>query len=240
MVFDVIRKVVGGLFSKVKSSRGYTLTEVAAVVATAGIITTVALPAAVEQVGRGKVAKAQGDLLEITAAINNFIKDTGELPIRRVAQAAKPDVENRFFFTVLLSTRFEKKGTPGALPEAIPPQDNRNGDFFGGVNAGRIGTLETPLYTNRANDLLGAVGDDDGRLYNPADWRGPYLSRRSLDPWGQSYLIFLRGLRENALDPEKKSAFKLWLISAGPNGKLETDPTDESPRGDDIGVVASG
>lgn len=235
-----IRKAMQGFFSRIKSSQGYTLTEMAAVVASAGIITAVALPAAVEQVGRGRVSKAQGDVLHIISAINNFVKDTGELPVRRVAQVAEKDVEDRFFFTVLLTTRFEKKGTVGALPEAIPPQDNNNGDFFGGVNAGRIGTFEAPLFTNRASDILGGVGDANGNLYDPTVWRGPYPSRRTLDPWGHSYVVFLRGARENALEPEKRSRFKLWVLSAGPNGKLETDPTDESPRGDDIGTVGSG
>jgi len=248
MFIGVITKAMQGFFSGLKTSRGYTLTEVAAVVAVSGIVTAVALPAAIEQVHRAKVTKAQEDSIHFIGAITSFIHDTGELPIRRVAQVLNPTIDDRFFFNVLLSTRFRDKGTPGAVPEAIPPNDNKNGDFFSGVNARRIGTLEAPLFTNRASDIVGGEGSN-GNLYNPDLWRGPYQSRRGLDPWGHSYVVFLRGLRENLLAPERtldparnrrRSPFKLWVLSAGPNGKLETVPTDESPRGDDIGVVGSG
>lgn len=224
-----------------KGSRGYTLTEMAAVVATTGVITAVALPVAIEQVNQGRFTRAQEDILHLSGAMINLLKSTGDFPMRRMAQSAGADVENTFFFTVILSTRREEIvgiSTPPPLPEIVPPEDNVNGDFFGGENSGRIASYEAPFFTNRAADVLGGIGDFNGNLYDSNLWRGPYFYRRALDPWGHSYVIFLQGLRETALDPTVDTPFKIWALSAGPNGKLETIPTEEHVRGDDLGVVA--
>lgn len=65
-------------------------------------------------------------------------------------------------------------------------------------------------------------------------WKGPYLEKVSEDPWGNRYLVNIK----NA-NPADSSPKTVWVISAGPNGKIETDPnsaTDSGPTpgGDDI------
>jgi len=236
-----LKALIKRLCGMLKGSCGYTLTEMAAVVATTGVITAVALPVAIEQVNQGKFARAQEDILHLSGAMINLLKTAGDLPMRRWADTAGADVENTFFFTVILSTRRNDVVaglTPPPLPEIVPPEDNVNGDFFGGVNSGRIASYEAPFFTNRAADVLGGIGDVNGNLYNPNLWRGPYFSRRGLDPWGRSYVIFLQGIREVAFDPTFDTPFKMWILSAGPNGKLETIPTEDHVRGDDMGIVA--
>lgn len=54
------------------------------------------------------------------------------------------------------------------------------------------------------------------------------MSETPLDPWGNSYIC-------NALDLEDKTK-TVWVLSAGPNGKLETPADSTDLVNDDIGV----
>lgn len=59
-------------------------------------------------------------------------------------------------------------------------------------------------------------------------WSGSYLSHLDSDPWGNQYLVNVHGYFV--------SNERIWVISAGPDGRLETRAHDVTPRGDDIGV----
>lgn len=57
-------------------------------------------------------------------------------------------------------------------------------------------------------------------------WDGPYIDGLSADPWGQALLVNVDGLvngREQAL-----------VLSAGPDGVVDTSPTARKAGGDDI------
>ena len=67
-------------------------------------------------------------------------------------------------------------------------------------------------------------------------WKGPYLDTITADPWGNRYLVNIK----NA-NPADTPAKVVWVLSAGPNGKIETDPNANAdagptPGGDDIAV----
>lgn len=50
------------------------------------------------------------------------------------------------------------------------------------------------------------------------------------DGWGQCFLMNVEALRDST------AAAPVWVISAGPNGTVETHPAARQPDGDDIGV----
>ena len=66
------------------------------------------------------------------------------------------------------------------------------------------------------------------------NWKGPYMASVTADPWGNAYII-----NSNAF----AGTSGVWLLSAGPNGCVDTDaagdlngsPCTGSP-GDDIGI----
>ena len=60
-------------------------------------------------------------------------------------------------------------------------------------------------------------------------WNGPYLDSIESDPWGHAYLVNTRGLFD---DREQ-----VWVLSAGPDGIVDTSPSSRETRGDDIGRV---
>jgi len=60
-------------------------------------------------------------------------------------------------------------------------------------------------------------------------WNGPYLRVLRPDPWGCRYAIVLNGSREGA-------EMRGWILSAGPNGIIETHRGDADLQGDDLGL----
>jgi type II secretory pathway pseudopilin PulG len=62
-----------------------------------------------------------------------------------------------------------------------------------------------------------------------AAWRGPYLDNPSEDPWGCHYIVNVDGFSNHAE--------RVFVLSAGPNRTVETKPSDNEARGDDVAVV---
>jgi prepilin-type N-terminal cleavage/methylation domain-containing protein len=60
-----------------------------------------------------------------------------------------------------------------------------------------------------------------------ARWRGPYLASLGTDPWGNAYLINVHGYF---------TAETVWVLSAGPNGVIDTQPGATKVAGDDVGL----
>ncbi|MHC4944952.1 MAG: type II secretion system protein GspG [Planctomycetota bacterium] len=57
-------------------------------------------------------------------------------------------------------------------------------------------------------------------------WKGPYLNSVSIDPWGNAYLVNVQGfysVNERAM-----------ILSAGPDGVVETPTASLNPEGDDL------
>ncbi len=57
-------------------------------------------------------------------------------------------------------------------------------------------------------------------------WAGPYKMRTEPDPWGNAYVVASSGFRSGTA----------WVLSAGPNGIVETDASSRELGGDDVGV----
>lgn len=75
------------------------------------------------------------------------------------------------------------------------------------------------------NGRLGQVlGDKDPAM---SDWKGPYLESVEPDPWGNAFLVNCHGFHD--------SRERIWILSAGANGIVETPPQCSETRGDDIG-----
>lgn len=58
-------------------------------------------------------------------------------------------------------------------------------------------------------------------------WKGPYLTEANPDPWGNAYII-------NA--DSFGTSNPIWILSAGPNGNVETKKDSQTLGGDDIGI----
>lgn len=64
--------------------------------------------------------------------------------------------------------------------------------------------------------------------FGGADWAGPYINEVNADPWGRAYLVNSHGFF---------SSERVWILSTGPDGTLNTAATATEPSGDDVGFV---
>ena len=76
------------------------------------------------------------------------------------------------------------------------------------------------------------------------DWRGPYLGEFKPDPWGRKYYASIGSLWDNGGWAAGADPAQAWVISAGPDGNIDTDPKgmlNGDPTGDedDIGFLIS-
>jgi hypothetical protein len=84
-----------------------------------------------------------------------------------------------------------------------------------------------------------------------AGWNGAYLQDIPADPWGRKYLVnlhFAFAGTDHQFEPEAHQWNPLYVLSAGPNGLIETPVghheksapgVEPPPGGDDIVVVAN-
>jgi len=61
------------------------------------------------------------------------------------------------------------------------------------------------------------------------NWKGPYMAGVTPDPWGRKYYV---NSKQFPLPTEP-----VWIISAGPNGTLETPAGSQTVVGDDVGLL---
>jgi len=179
-------------------------------------------------------AVASQDIKELADAISMFLTDTGEAPARmrdrsRCLYRTTDGTETacaRVLFTgieslqgsgykrheiPLLGPKLTGAGEKCGYNTPVSRLDQRNANA---VPQKCDGTSPMPGWENIADHLV------HNRRGYPGGWRGPYLSRNRLDPWGNSYLILVEPLWTQDQD-----ALVGVVISAGPNGVIETDLT---------------
>lgn len=95
---------------------------------------------------------------------------------------------------------------PGAIPEW---------DAFG--HGGEVRPLGDVL-------LADANG---GNAMGGARWAGPYTSDElRSDPWGNAFIVYVDGWVNGRKNP--------FILSAGPDGRVQTRPVDRRATGDDL------
>lgn len=72
------------------------------------------------------------------------------------------------------------------------------------------------------------LSQDSGPCW-PTTWKGPYIATVDKDPWGHAYVTNAAAMVASGTPP-------IWIISAGPDGALQTATTDLTQQSDDIGI----
>ncbi|MDD2364852.1 MAG: type II secretion system protein GspG [Desulfuromonadaceae bacterium] len=189
--------------------KGFTLIEVIVVAAIIAILAGILVPMIINQVDDSKVSKAKGDLKTMQTAIQMFKNDLSTFPIRHDGSVeASADT----FFEVLKSAGNEPAVGSTDWGEAL-------------ASTGGNAKLLDHLRINVA---------PDGYNYPATKWKGPYLGDAPGDPWGNAYYIGAKNFVDDPLNPGVSKP--VWIISAGADGILQTNTTDEELVGDDIGI----
>jgi len=80
---------------------------------------------------------------------------------------------------------------------------------------------------NNSNSFDNYLNTDNNGCW-PATWKGPYMAIVNADPWGHAYVT-------NAAEFLTDGA-AVWILSAGPDGIVDTGRGARALSGDDIGI----
>jgi hypothetical protein len=164
----------------------------------------------------GRVERAHAEARAITGALLRFYQDNTFFPLWAHAPGAPPSSLRRVDLLV-------GAGKPPAAPAASV--------WATGVAA----TLADQLIENRPSYAVREAPDGIG-------WAGPYLPRAPApDPWNHRYVVNVGLLLSgNEPDAAQRERFAVWVLSAGPNGTIETPYAQPIATaelgGDDIGA----
>ncbi len=221
-------------FGKGLKAKGYTLVEVAAVVAVSATLAAVVVPIAIDKTTEGKIVAAKQDCQAIGGAIAGFYKDVGYWPAFDGTYGdfdTTPYTGSAYRIKVLRSGS-ETEVLGGAAHDPI------NATLFGTT----LGYSAEPLERHLVVDQPGGYAPY-GYRNAKLNWKGPYIDSlaKKRDPWGNNYLVLVGAMYYPTSDIVVTGMTypKIygWVISAGPNGKLETAGSNNMLKGDDIGFV---
>jgi prepilin-type N-terminal cleavage/methylation domain-containing protein len=205
--------------------RGFTLIEITVVLAVIVTLALVLTPSIANFINDSRVTRANNDCNTIAGAIVQFYKDNGFFPQWRVAGNGGPGAAG---------SRLDLLVSAGNIPVIDPAAGVVGGLAFSGWLNGRAETLAGQLISNAPGYTVKTPASQFG-------WNGPYVSSvLGPDPWNNRYMVNIGQIEVapgfSGGGPPVKNA--VWVISAGPNGIIETSfsqaVTNAAWGGDDI------
>jgi prepilin-type N-terminal cleavage/methylation domain-containing protein len=199
------------------SHGGFTLVEVIVVLAVLLLLTGIAVPLLSGYTEDGRRVRAESEVKTIAAAMLSFYKDVGTYPARSGAGT------NNQLYTLF---------TGPTMPATNPFATNHQWSTWA-MSSARGDLADNHLNLNRPQGQVEGAYPTSGTMR----WRGPYFAGSTpLDPWARPYVINVI----SAFQTHATNYKRLWVVSAGPNGQLETSANATATTelgGDDIGVI---
>ena len=200
-----------------RSVHGFTLIELTVVLAVIVTLALVLTPSIANYISDARVARAQSDTQTIASALVQFNRDTGLHPLWSQSQNGGAGTP---------ANRVDLLVSAGNIPAAA-----QSSLWITGTSVGLTEVLITNVPGYAVRTAASAFG-----------WNGPYLSSAiGPDSWNHRYAVNVALLDATTggltMAGAPKSA--VWVLSAGPNGNLETPYTQLATTavlgGDDIG-----
>jgi prepilin-type N-terminal cleavage/methylation domain-containing protein len=151
-----------------KSNKGFTLIELAVVLAIIAVLAAILTPMVTNYLDQARVSRALADTKTIAQAVNLFKRDMGYYPVYTSLASAKTGTTSKYLAGPSTATD----------PTAV-------GAGFAAILAASSQDIVTQLNTAWA-DLPNAANDK-----NPGhiSFRGPYIGALDADPWGNKYVV---------------------------------------------------
>jgi len=152
-----------------KGHKGFTLIELAVVLAIIAVLAAILTPIVTNYLDQARVSRAMADTKTIADAIRLYRRDTGFYPIYASLNAAR-----------LGTTVAASLVSPGLVPT------NNNADWTPVLST-------TASLITQLNTVLSGLSTNDN---NPgkASYRGPYIGALDSDAWGNEYVVTANNL----------------------------------------------
>ena len=189
----------------IRNQKGFTLLEIIVVLAVLGALSAMLTPVVFRYIDDANRTRAQGDTQTLAAAIQQMYKDTGRWPFYAVGTGKNSYVSGTDAALLSSNSACDLADTDLATCDNAEPVTDSGTTW---VFTGKADSLARQLITNASS-----YPTSGGRA-----WKGPYVDAiPALDPWGRSYLV-------NIANADPDAATNKWVvvISAGPDGNLET------------------
>jgi general secretion pathway protein G len=197
---------------------GFTLIELTVVLAVIVTLAMILTPSITNFITDSRVARAKADTKTVASAVVQFYKDDGFFPQWSVANAGGPGTP---------ANKVDLLVSPGNVPTVAAANT---------WTTGTTDALADQLMSNAPAFTMKGAASAFG-------WNGPYLSSGiGADSWNNRYAVNVGLIDTTAGTQAAGGGLKnaVWVISAGPNGQMETVYTQPITTavagGDDIGV----
>ena len=211
--------------------QGFTLIEIVIAVAIVAIFAAAMSPMVFRHLEDAKVGRAEKETGIIANAVLSYYKDTGAWPYTN-ANGPTGNAINRVVSGSVIATGWGPDAASGAGNWGTYGTTKQLGDY---------------LYYNNPDDDSSATGasvdqdNQDWPTFGKQAWKGPYVdSYELLDPWGNAYVINTHYLPGGPYTGTVRH--KVFVLSAGPNGRWETGFNNAYPeevQGDDVGALVA-
>jgi prepilin-type N-terminal cleavage/methylation domain-containing protein len=186
-----------------RAKKGFTLIEIVVVLAIIAVIAAFLTPMLFDYLKESKISRAKVDVKNIAASIANFNRDLQVYPVYKTT-TAKGDAT-----VLVLHTGEGNQAGQDGVTGWTTAED---------TSGGTIQVLDKALLDGKLADgstLYSTV------VKKPGEWKGPYMTDFKADSWGNKYYVSAEGMQPGST----KAAF---VLSAGPNGKIETTLQQEA------------
>lgn len=189
--------------------RGFTLIEMAVVLAIIAVLAAVLTPMVTGYIDQARIVRATADVKTIADAVRLYERDNGKYPVYSNATNA---ANNTVVATYLVGS-----GSPPLLTTT-----------FGTLTS--TASLTTQMNSNLLGLSTGSQVTNPGRVA----FRGPYLGGLDTDPWGNEYIVTANNLSGTTNWSVVISAGPNGQLDTNPN---QANTTTFTVSGDDIVAI---
>jgi prepilin-type N-terminal cleavage/methylation domain-containing protein len=221
---------------RVKGNRGFTLIELVFVIAIITALASILLPIGFNALQKADEAGTDASIQQIAAAFTSFYDDLRNFPTCDSLTDCSPfpGSANDLVFLAFgtgfgdLSATYPDAAT-GANNWALATNDETTAARN---NAANHVVQNDPLASGTPNEVADYATSGSQR------WRGPYVSRVDVDPWGRTFIAYVGAMQQGGqLVAVATGTHRGWILSAGPNNSLDTLPNSATLVGDDRGFI---